>query len=70
MVSKKQLQKEIKTLSSKYDRILQSLVAINKKLVSHIKGEKDKTEEDKNIENWLRDDRIDEIQDFLHKGVK
>lgn len=49
---------------------MQSLVAINKKLVSHIKGEKDKTEEDKNIENWLRDDRIDEIQDFLHKGVK
>ena len=47
-----------------------ALKAINTKVNSHIKGEERKKEEDDKVQDWLKDDRVDEIQDFLHKGVK
>ena len=50
--------------------LFNALRAINKKVNTHIKGEKDKKEEDDKVQGWLKDDRIDEVQDFLNKGVK
>ncbi|MBQ7976975.1 MAG: hypothetical protein IJ301_00025 [Clostridia bacterium] len=50
--------------------LFNALRAINKKVNTHIKGEKDEKEEDDKVQNWLKDDRIDEVQDFLNKGVK
>ena len=66
--------KENKEASDKTDKqitmLFNALRAINKKINTHIKGEKDKNEEDDRVQNWLKDDRIDEVQDFLNKGVK
>ena len=77
MVSKKQLlarindlENENKNLSSLYDRILKSLSAINKKINAHIKDEKGNEEEKDRISEWLNDSRVDEIQEFINKGVK
>ena len=50
--------------------LFNALRAINKKINTHIKGENDKKEEDDKVQDWLKDDRIDEVQDFLNKGVK
>lgn len=50
--------------------LFNALRAINTKVNSHIKGEERKKEEDDKVQDWLKDDRVDEIQDFLHKGVK
>ena len=50
--------------------LFNALRAINKKVNTHIEGEKDKKEEDDKVQDWLKDDRIDEVQDFLNKGVK
>lgn len=50
--------------------LFNALRAINKKVNTHIKGEKNKKEEDDKVQDWLKDDRIDEVQDFLNKGVK
>lgn len=50
--------------------LFNALRAINEKVNSHIKGEERKKEEDDKVQDWLKDDRVDEIQDFLHKGVK
>lgn len=66
--------KENKEASNKTDKqitmLFNALRVINKKVNSHIKGEERKKEEDDKIQGWLKDDRVDEIQDFLHKGVK
>ncbi len=66
--------KEKKEASDKTDKqitmLFNALRAINKKVNSHIKGEERKKEEDDKVQDWLQDDRVDEIQDFLHKGVK
>ena len=65
--------KENKEASDKTEKritmLFNALRAINTKVNSHIKGEERKKEEDK-VQDWLKDDRVDEIQDFLHKGVK
>ena len=50
--------------------LFNALKAINKKINTHIKGENNKIEEDDKVQEWLKDDRIDEVQDFLNKGVK
>ena len=50
--------------------LFNALRAINKKVNTHIKGEESKKKEDDNVLKWLQDDRVDEVQDFLHKGVK
>lgn len=50
--------------------LFNALRAINTKVNSHIKGEESKNKEDDKVRDWLQDDRVDEIQDFLHKGVK
>jgi L-fucose isomerase-like protein len=66
--------KENKEASDKTDEqitmLFSALKAINMKVNRHIKGEERKKEEDDKIQGWLKDDRVDEIQDFLHKGVK
>lgn len=68
------LSKENKEASDKTDKqitmLFNALSAINKKVNSHIKGEESKNKEDDKVRDWLQDDRVDEIQDFLHKGVK
>ena len=55
-------------LELKYDRLLKSQVALNKKINAVSKNEV-KEENDK-INEWLTDDRVEDIQSFLHKGVK
>jgi hypothetical protein len=45
-----------------------ALVALNKKINAVSKNE-GKEENDK-INEWLTDDRVEEIQPYLHKGVK
>ena len=66
--------KEKEEASDKTDKqitmLFNALRAINNKVNSHIKGEERNKEEDDKIQGWLKDDRIDEVQDFLHKGVK
>lgn len=66
--------KENKEASDKTDKkitmLFNALRAINNKVNSHIKGEERKKEEDDKVKDWLQDDRVDDIQDFLHKGVK
>ena len=66
--------KENKEASDKTEKritmLFNALRAINTKVNSHIKGEERKKEEDDKVQDWLKDDRVDEIQDFLHKGVK
>ena len=66
--------KENKEASDKTNKqitmLFNALRAINTKVNSHIKGEERKKEEDDKVQAWLKDDRVDEIQDFLHKGVK
>ena len=54
----------------KFKQIFNSLRGLNKKINKHIKGEETKKEEDDKVQDWLKDDRIDEVQDFLNKGVK
>ena len=70
-----ELQREILELRAslyefeiKYDRLLKSQVALNKKINAVSKNEV-KEENDK-INEWLTDDRVEDIQSFLHKGVK
>lgn len=76
MVNKKllkrvgELEKENKEIKEFCGRLLNSIKSINKRLNSHIKNEKINGEEETTINDWLSDDRVDEIQDFLHKGVK
>ena len=76
MVNKKllkrveELEKENKAIKEYFGRMLNSLKSINKRLNSHVKNEKANAEEETTIKDWLSDERLDEIQDFLHKGVK
>jgi hypothetical protein len=50
--------------------LFNALRALNKKVNKHIKGEQEAKDENDVIEDWLKDDRVDEVQSFLHKGVK
>lgn len=59
-----------KATDKRITMLFNALRAINKKVNTHIKGENDKKEEDDKVQEWLKDDRIDEVQDFLNKGVK
>lgn len=74
MVTRKELLKRIEHLEKENielkKKVFKSLLALNKKITTHIKGEvSSKPEEDK-VQDWLTDDRVDGIQDFLNKGVK
>lgn len=70
MVTRKELIERIEKLEEEKVLLFNAVKALNKKINKHIKGEQaDKQETDK-INDWLKDDRVDEIQDYLHKGVK
>ena len=50
--------------------LFNAVKAINKKINKYIKDENNKQENNDKVQEWLKDDRIDEVQDFLNKGIK
>lgn len=65
MVTKRNLLDRIKKLE---ERLLFTNKRIDNLFIK-VEKENQKEEQDK-IEDWLTDDRVDEVQSFLHKGVK
>ncbi len=63
MVTKKQLKAEI-------DLLKKCMRGINDKISRHIKEENQADEETDKIAEWLKDERIDDIQQFINKGNK
>ena len=43
---------------------------LNSKIARHIKEEKQAEEETDKIAEWLKDERIDDVQEFINKGNK
>ena len=78
MVTKKQLQAEISELKAEVKRlkdfqeekVFKFLKGINEKLTKHIKEENEGNEELDRIAEWLKDERIDDVQMFINKGDK
>lgn len=70
MVTKKELIARIEKLEEEKELLFNAIKALNKKVNKHIKGEQADNQESNKIDDWLTDDRVDEIQHFLHKGVK
>lgn len=70
MVTRKKLIERIEKLEEQNELLLNSIKALNKKINAHIKGEQQAKEEKDKISEWLTDDRVEEVQNFLHKGVK
>lgn len=71
MVSKKQLQARIETLEKEKTLLWNTVISLNKRVVK-LEKEVFNKEEDKTdiINESLKDDRIDNAQEFLHKGAK
>ncbi len=70
MVTKKELIARIEKLEEEKKLLFNAIKALNTKVNKHIKGEQSDNQESDKINDWLTDDRVDEIQHFLHKGVK
>lgn len=47
--------------------LFNALRSLNKKVNTHIKDEKEVYEEKDKVDEWLRDERVDEIQPFINK---
>ena len=71
MVSKKQLQARIETLEKEKTFLWKTVISLNKRVVK-LEKEVFNKEDDKTdiINESLKDDRIDNAQEFLHKGAK
>lgn len=71
MVSKKQLQARIETLEKEKTLLWNTVISLNKRVVK-LEKEVFNKEDDKTdiINESLKDDRIDNAQEFLHKGAK
>lgn len=61
---------KVGVLEAQNGKLWDSIKAINKKVNKIKKDEKTEKEENDKINDWLKDSRIDEVQDFLHKGGK
>jgi hypothetical protein len=65
----KQQGETIKQLANSYSIVLKSCISLNKKVLKLIK--KDGSNEDKElIKNWLEDERIQKVQDYLNEAKK
>ena len=64
------LKGDMASLKETCDRLLKAIYSLNKKVNKHIKEESASNEENDRIQEWLTDERIEEVQPFLHKGVK
>ena len=71
MVSKKQLQVRVETLEKEKTLLWNTVISLNKRVVK-LEKEVFNKEDDKTdiINESLKDDRIDNAQEFLHKGAK
>ena len=71
MVSKQQLQARIETLEKEKTLLWNTVISLNKRVVK-LEKEVFNKEDDKTdiINESLKDDRIDNAQEFLHKGAK
>ncbi len=63
-----ELQTKVLNLEDKYERLINSVIALNKKI--NAVSKKEVKEDTDTIKKWLTDDRVDEVQPYLHKGVK
>lgn len=74
MVTKKSLLGRIENLerdnAKLKEMVIKSITALNKKISKHLKEEKAESEQSEVIKSWLEDERIEEIQSFINKGVK
>ena len=75
MVTRKELLERIEKLENETIKksnifLMNAIKSLNKKLNSHIKGEKTEKEQTDKINEWLKHDGIDEVQELLNKGVK
>lgn len=70
MVTKKQLKAEIDNLKGELELMKKCLQGLNTKIARHIKEEKQAEEETDKIAEWLKDERIDDVQEFINKGNK
>ncbi len=71
MVSKKQLQARIETLEKEKTLLWNTVISLNKRVVKLEKEVFNKEDNKTDIINEsLKDDRIDNAQEFLHKGAK
>lgn len=66
----KEKKKSNENIEKQITMIFNSLKAINKKVNKHIKSDEKTKEENDKVKDWLQDERVDGIQDFLNKGVK
>jgi uncharacterized coiled-coil protein SlyX len=71
VVSKKQLQARIETLEKEKTLLWNTVISLNKRVVKLEKEVFNKEDNKTDIINEsLKDDRIDNAQEFLHKGAK
>ena len=61
---------KVEVVQAENKKLWDSIKAINKKVNKIKKDEKTEKEENDKINDWLTDSRIDEVQEFLHKGGK
>ena len=60
----------ISELAEKNEILFNAIKTINKKVNKHIKGEENEKEQQDVINEWLSDERVDNVQKFINKGVK
>ena len=64
------LEKTVEVLSNGYKPFFNAVIALNKKVVKILTKEGVNKTEIEKVSEWLKDDRIEEIQDYLNKGAK
>jgi hypothetical protein len=65
---KKKLQEKVEFLEQRFNQLLNAVISLNSRLNKLTKDEE--TEEQNKYHDWLNDDRVDKVQDFINKGVK
>ena len=65
---KKKLQEKVEFLEQRVNQLLNAVISLNSRLNKLTKDEE--TEEQNKYHDWLNDDRVDKVQDFINKGVK
>ncbi len=71
MVTRKELLNRIEKLEQEKEEFKELVFKSLKALKKQINGcLKEKKQEKDKIKDWLQDERVDEAQSFIHKGVK
>lgn len=65
---KKKLQEKVEFLEQRVNQLLNAVISLNSRLNKLSKDEEN--EEQNKYHDWLNDDRVDKVQDFINKGVK